>query len=222
MRLCVVHEPQLMPGKRIVGARDPAGSAGRARRLEPIKVAQSTGYLVRRTYRAFTRSLEQRLAPHGVSLSMWFFLRLLWERDGLTQKELSDELGLNQATTVAAMDGMQTRGLVQRQRSTEDRRRTHIYLTRAGRALKDELLPYAHEVNRIAVSNLSAAELEQLWDVLDRINCSLDEDNARAAARVPAETGSQAHRPQRKRYDRSSRSARSPSVQLSSAATVPK
>jgi DNA-binding MarR family transcriptional regulator len=171
-----------MSAKQVVSAKDPGALPDRPRRLDHSKLDKSTGYLIRRTFRAFTRSLEQRLAPHHVSLSMWFFLRLLWEEDGLTQKELSDELGLTQATTVAAMDVMESRGLIQRRRSSEDRRKTHIFLTKEGRALKERLLPYAADVNRAALRNVAAAELEQLWDLLERINRSLDEDHEHFAA----------------------------------------
>ena len=39
------------------------------------------------------RALQARLAAHGVSFGHWTFLRILWERDGLTQRELSAEAG---------------------------------------------------------------------------------------------------------------------------------
>ena len=171
-----------MPRRQATSANRLPPKPERARKLDHSKVEQSTGYLIRKTFRAFTRALEHRLAPYEVSLSMWFFLRLLWEQDGRTQKELSHELGLTQATTVAAMDVMASRGLIQRHRSTEDRRRMHIFLTKEGRALKERLLPYAAEVNRTALQNIAPAQLEQLWDLLGRINHSLSEDHERFVA----------------------------------------
>src|SRR5690349_1883492 len=82
----------------------------------------SMGYLVRRTFRAFTRVLEQRLVAEDISISMWFFLRLLWEGDERNQKEISDELGLTPPTTVSAMDNLEKRGLIVRKRNPQDRR----------------------------------------------------------------------------------------------------
>src|SRR5437867_7075837 len=83
--------------------------------LAPLE--DSMGYLVRRTFRGFTRALEKRLARHNITISMWFFLRLLWEGDGRTQTELSKELGLTQPTTVSAMDNLERRGLIRRHRN---------------------------------------------------------------------------------------------------------
>lgn len=146
-------------------------------RMTYAKLDQSTGYLVRRTFRAFTRSLEHRLRSHGISLSMWYFLRLLWEKDGATQKELSDELGLMQPTTVTAMDNMEKSGLIERRRNATDRRKVNIFLTRKGAALKDKLLPYAAEVNRAALQDLSEKESRLLQDILIRIIDSLGRDD---------------------------------------------
>jgi DNA-binding MarR family transcriptional regulator len=165
-----------MHSKRDAALKAPARTAKRPAKIDHSKIGLSTGYLVRKTFRAFTRSLEQRLAPHDVSLSMWFFLRLLWEQDGLTQKELGDELGLTQATTAAAMDVMEKRRLIERRRNSVDRRKTNIFLTNSGRELRAVLLPYAAEVNKAALARVTAAELSQLLELLRRINSSLDED----------------------------------------------
>jgi DNA-binding MarR family transcriptional regulator len=169
-----------MPRKRSLAKSTHEGR----KRADPTRIDVSTGYLVRRTFRAFTRSLEQRLAPHNVSLSMWFFIRLLWEQDGVTQKTLADELGLTQATTVAAMDVMETRGLIERRPNSLDRRKSNIFLTKEGHALKAKLLRYAVEVNSAAHEDVSAKELVLLRELLNRLIRSLDEDSARFKAQM--------------------------------------
>lgn len=140
-------------------------------------LAVSLGYKVRRTFRGFTQSLEERLAPHKISASMWYFLRLLGERDGLTQREISAELGLTPPTTVNAMDILEKRGLIYRNRNAEDRRKTNIFLTRAGRQLALELLPIALDVNRVATQDLSAAEQTTLFGLLERVTLALERDH---------------------------------------------
>jgi DNA-binding MarR family transcriptional regulator len=158
--------------------RRAAGEAGEPASARPASdsLDRSTGYLVRKAFQAFTRSLEKRLAPHGISLSMWFFLRLLWERDGLTQSELSEELGLTPPTTVAAMDNLETKGFIQRRRNTEDRRKSNIYLTKRGRELETKLAPYAAEVNRVALRDISEKDSKLVFDALTRMIQALDRD----------------------------------------------
>ena len=64
---------------------------------------------VRDATRSFQRSLQTRLADHDVPFGHWTFLRVLWEHDGLTQKQLSDEVGVMEPTTFAAVKAGQSR-----------------------------------------------------------------------------------------------------------------
>ena len=131
------------------------------------------GYLVRDVHRSLARALQSRIASHGVSMGQWFFLRALWDKDGLTQRELSQRVGMMEPTTVTALNGMERRGLVERVRNTHDRRKVNIYLTPKGRALRDVLLPCSLEVNREATQGVSKAELAVAMDVLRRMAVNL-------------------------------------------------
>jgi DNA-binding MarR family transcriptional regulator len=95
----------------------------------------SLAYQVRRTYRGFVHNLQVLLDEHDIPLGMWFFLRVVWDEDGLTQREISDRAGLVAPTTVEQLRNMEKRGLVERRRSREDRRKVHVHLTPAGLAL---------------------------------------------------------------------------------------
>ena len=78
-------------------------------------------HLVKDATRAFLRSLQTRLAEHDVQLGHWAFLRILWDRDGLTQRELSVEAGLMEPTTLVALRAMESLGYVTRERRGENR-----------------------------------------------------------------------------------------------------
>ena len=96
-------------------------------------------HLIRDTERAFRRALQLRLAAHEVSFGHWAFLRILWERDGLTQKALSEQAGVMEPTTFAAMRAMEERGYIERRQLPGNRKNVHVYLTRSGRALKKKI-----------------------------------------------------------------------------------
>lgn len=141
-----------------------------------LELDRSTGYLIRRTFRGVNRALETRLRPHGLSASMWFILRVLWERDGLTQREIGEELILGQPAVVSVLDTLERRGLIERRRNSADRRKINIHLTKQGLELRQSLSPVANEVNALAVSGLSRSEIVSLWALLDRIVDALDAD----------------------------------------------
>jgi DNA-binding MarR family transcriptional regulator len=111
-------------------------------------------HLIRDVARAQMRALQQRLVPHGVSFGHWTFLRILWIRDGLTQKELSELAGVMEPTTFSAMKAMESAGLIERRHLPGNRKNIHVYLTAAGRALKQQLVPLAEEVNHISVDGI--------------------------------------------------------------------
>jgi len=112
------------------------------------------------------RDLQGRLALHGVSFGHWTFLRILWERDGLTQRELSDEAGVMEPSTHAAIKAMEKLGYVRRTQLPGNRKTVYVHLTPRGRSLRAKLVPLAVAANRRAVRGLSSAEVETARRVL--------------------------------------------------------
>ncbi|MDO9498669.1 MarR family winged helix-turn-helix transcriptional regulator [Falsiroseomonas sp.] len=136
---------------------------------------ESLGYLVRDLNRRIQRNLQARIQPSGATLGAWYFLRVLWEEESLTQRELAQRIGMQEPTAVIALRGMEEAGWIIRDRSEEDRRKVHIRLTDAGRALRGTLLPEAKAVISQALGGMSAAEVDTLLDLLRRARANLAE-----------------------------------------------
>jgi DNA-binding MarR family transcriptional regulator len=111
-------------------------------------------HLMRDASRATVRALQKRLEAHGVAMGHWPFLRILWEKDGLNQKELSERAGVMAPTTFAAIKGMEEAKYIVRRKNPENQKNVYIYLTAKGRALERKLIPLAIEVNEIALKGL--------------------------------------------------------------------
>jgi MarR family transcriptional regulator, transcriptional regulator for hemolysin len=133
----------------------------------------SIGYLTRIAFRSFSRALEKRTAPYGVSAGQWRFLRVLWRDDGLTQRELSRRVGMREPTTVTALKGLEKSGFIRREQSSSDRRKVHIYLTPTAKRLQPTLAPCVAEVNEIAVRGLSDDEVATLRRLLQHVGRNL-------------------------------------------------
>jgi DNA-binding MarR family transcriptional regulator len=115
-------------------------------------------HLLKDTMRAFDRSLRARLARHGVQMGHWVYLRILWERDGLTKRELSMEAGVAEPTTFIALRAMESLGYVTLEQRADNRKNVYVFLSPAGKALKGVLVPLAEEVNAIALQGVPEAE----------------------------------------------------------------
>ena len=116
-------------------------------------------HLVRDAGRSCVRALQMRLAEHSVSFGHWTFLRILWQADGLTQRELSARAGVMEPTAVIALKAMEKRGYITRKQAPDNRKNLCIRLTAKGRALKKELEPLAKVVNKVAVRGVKASEV---------------------------------------------------------------
>ncbi len=147
------------------------------RRQAEFPPASSSGYLVRDAHRAFQHLLERRIAPFGVSRGQWYFLRVLWVEDGLSQRELSARVGMMEPTTVIALRSMERAGLVRRVRSRDDKRRTSVWLTPKGRRLREVLLPVARRIVADAEKGIARRELEAFRATIARMTRNLDRLN---------------------------------------------
>jgi len=145
-------------------------------------------HLVKDAWRAYVRALQMRLTEHSVSFGHWTFLRILWERDGLTQRELSAEAGVMEPTTYAAVKAMVKLGYVTRRKMAGNKKNLYIYLTPKGRALKKKLVPLAQDVNSVAVAAVSERDIEATRRTLLAIIRNLAEDEIRApeSRRIPS------------------------------------
>jgi DNA-binding MarR family transcriptional regulator len=144
------------------------------RRVVEFPPRLSSGYLVRDAHRAFQRLLERRIAPYGVSRGQWYFLRVLWNADGLSQRELSARVGMMEPTTVIALRGMEGSGLIRRVRGNDDRRKVRVFLTVKAKRLRNELLGVARTITEEAEQDIALRELAAFRRVLTRMTANLD------------------------------------------------
>lgn len=127
----------------------------------------SVGFLISDTARHIKRLLYQRLALHGVRNGAWFVLRALWEREGITQRELADRLGMAPPSMLQMLRAMESDGLVRFEKDAADRRKLRVFVTDLARQKKPQLLQVAAESNHDILEGLSDAE-EALLRILVR------------------------------------------------------
>jgi DNA-binding MarR family transcriptional regulator len=146
-------------------------------------------HLVKDATRALLRALQMRLTEHSVSLGHWTFLRILWEKDGLTQRELSEQAGVMEPTTFSALKAMEKLGYVTRRQLPGNKKKVFVFLTPKGRLLKSKLIPLAEEVNAIAVRGVKPADIAIARQMLLTIIDNLARDEAESASkqrRIPS------------------------------------
>jgi DNA-binding MarR family transcriptional regulator len=133
----------------------------------------SAGYMVRATYLAVTRVLQKRLQAYRLTSPQWYFMREIWIQEGLSQRELSERVGTAESTTVSALRVLERRRLIFRESAPRDRRASRVYLTDAGRRLRDDVIPIIDAVNKVAIGGLPHRDVENLERILAHIRQNL-------------------------------------------------
>ncbi|WP_315967688.1 MarR family winged helix-turn-helix transcriptional regulator [Burkholderia multivorans] len=138
-------------------------------------------HLVKDAYRGLSKALQTRLKVHDVMYGHWTFLRILWQTDGITQRQLSEQAGVMEPTTFSALQSMEKLGYVLRQKIPDNRKQVRVFLTPKGAALRAVLVPAAEEVNDIALAGIPAKDVALVRKTLLTIIDNL----ARAEERGP-------------------------------------
>ena len=136
---------------------------------EVIPPEQSIGYQVRRLNQEMTDAMARFVSRHGISGPHWGYLRHIYFDDGLSQRELSDRMARQGATTVTALKRLEKAGFVTSRPHETDQRKNRIYLTHEGRDLVVKIMPYVRDVEEIAFAGFSEKEVVLFWKMVDRM-----------------------------------------------------
>lgn len=133
----------------------------------------SAGYLTNHLARLFARELQGRIKPLGLSTGTFPALLVLWENDGLTQRELVERLDVEQPTMASTLTRMERDGLIERRKDPDDGRLQRIWLTEAGRALEGPATALAEALNAQALAELTADERAAFLSLVRKVIASL-------------------------------------------------
>lgn len=114
--------------------------------------------------------LHQALRPSGLTPAQYNILRILRGAgpDGATCGSICGRLLTQVPDLTRALDRLEKRGLVSRQRCTEDRRVVHVRILKEGLALLDELEQPLEELHRRQLASLKQAEMKTLIGALEK------------------------------------------------------
>ncbi len=143
---------------------DPGLSSGRQAAEETL------GLELSRTARLWRAKLDERFRPLGLTQASWVVLFHLGRGcDGLTQKDLAAEVGVEAPTLVRTLDLIEERNLIARRPAANDRRAKTVHLTDEGRKTLKEMHIAARTLRTDLLRGISPDELTTCLDVLMRI-----------------------------------------------------
>lgn len=132
-------------------------------------IEESVGFLLAKVHQRMLARFRDELDPFGVTPHQFVLLAFLWQRDGVTQVELSECSEVDRTTISGLVDRLVKAGLVERRPNPADRRAHLICLTEAGRGLEPELTARSLRVREAISADLAPGEYEQLCTLLRKL-----------------------------------------------------
>src|SRR5699024_7850376 len=90
---------------------------------------------LRRIVRATDRYSRRLSKEAGLTAPQLLVMQAIVRDDELTMGQVADAVSLSRATVTTILDRLEKRGLVERKRGEQDKRRVYAYLTTAGKEL---------------------------------------------------------------------------------------
>lgn len=120
--------------------------------------------------RAWQRAAGAAFAQHGVSLSLAGPMLVVARfGDGVNQKAVAEELGINTGALVRALDALEEKGVLARRTDRQDRRVNTLHLTVAGRTMVAQLEAILDDLRRAILAGISDEDGEAAIRVLTHL-----------------------------------------------------
>jgi DNA-binding MarR family transcriptional regulator len=147
----------------------PSSDDDASEQTDQSALLELVGYNIRRAYLVIQALFDKEMEKHDLRQAEFAVLSVVRGNPGINQRALADALAVAPPNLATLLDRLEARGLLARQRSTEDKRVQHVTLTTQGVRLYGRALKAAAVADGMALERLSEPEREQLKALLRKI-----------------------------------------------------
>ena len=138
-------------------------------RGDAYTIHDSVGYLLRQLRSALDRVVDAEMDEHDLTGVQWGPLLMLHFRMGTTAAELARAACVDTGAMTRMLDRLEAKGLLQRSRSTTDRRVVELTLTDTGRLATDRIPYNLSRAYNAQLAGFTASEFTELKALLRRL-----------------------------------------------------
>lgn len=132
----------------------------------PLTLDGLPGHDIRRLHQISVAIFMQETEAFGVTPVQYAALQAVGHQPGMDQRTLARTIGFDTSTIAGVIDRLESRGLMQRNASAQDRRVRLLTLTEAGVALLAALVPAMLQAQQRILSPLPEAERGEFMRML--------------------------------------------------------
>jgi len=129
-------------------------------------IEKSLGFLLSKAYQRAWALFKEEFDAFEITPPQFGLLSFLWQQDGLTQVELSEQSQIDRTTIGGLIDRLEKSGMVERHPHPQDRRAYLIRLTPKGKEMQAPLTDAAKRVSARFTVGLEEGEVNELTRML--------------------------------------------------------
>ena len=132
----------------------------------------NSGFYIGRIKQVNTRLLNKFLAQKNITAfngEQGRILHVLWENDGISNRELSKKSGLAMSSLTTMLERMEEKKLLIRKFCPTDKRKSLIFLTNYAKSLKSEYDEISDKMNEVSFEGISNEERLAFEATLEKV-----------------------------------------------------
>jgi MarR family transcriptional regulator, transcriptional regulator for hemolysin len=110
----------------------------------------------------------------GVTVEQWVLLKVVAEKNILSQNELAKETHRDPASITRTLDILEKKGFLKREPIADNRRQYNINLSKAGKDFVWHNMPFINALRNTSVKGFTKAEIKTLLSLLHRIQKNME------------------------------------------------
>lgn len=136
--------------------------------------SESIGYLTKLAHTLMLERASEAFASRDANFMQWLVLTKLREGAATTASDICRATRHDTGALTRVLDQLEERGLIERERSQQDRRVVELRLTPAGRKKSLELVPLVVDLLNAALADFSKAEFQEFTRLLHKLIGTLE------------------------------------------------
>jgi MarR family transcriptional regulator for hemolysin len=140
------------------------------------KLSSTIFFQLDRAIKSYRQYAQKKLNEKGYSITIdqWLVLKTITDQPDISQNEIAEFIFKDKASVTRIIDLLVTKGYLEREISAVNRRRVNLTITKAGKALIQEILPTIKAYRKAALVNVGESELAAMHKTLEKMigNCS--------------------------------------------------
>jgi DNA-binding MarR family transcriptional regulator len=126
--------------------------------MQDEPMPETTGALLSQICRLMRTRMHTLWDEIGLYRGQPFVLHTLWEQEGITHSELASRMHVSPPTVTNTIKRMEKAGFVERRPDMEDERVSRVYLTDAGRAIRERVEKVWRELDTTTLARFDPEE----------------------------------------------------------------